>query len=251
MAGAVVGGAAAVVGGAIRDGVLAGAKDLGAEALAFVAELCMIDEPDVSSNPRSDTSSAGRFLGRETIILPQLGWWEWFRREGLKELFDELNPITDGLGTNYELRFLDYSFGEPKLDEDECRAQGLTYSASLRTTVRLTIRQTQETRETEVLLGYVAVPTDHAVFIVNGIERSMGVARLNGVSDDPDDLAVGDLLQAHCRPGMVRMARTIQERMPLYDADTMTAARLIKYRPLAGAVQAFVERLPVVAPVKA
>jgi len=79
----------------------------------------------------------------------------------------------------------------------------------------------------------------------------MGVVRLNGISDDPDDLAVGELLKAHCRPGMVRMARTIQERMPLYDADTMTAARLIKYRPLAGAVQAFVERLPVVAPAKA
>ena len=48
------------------------------------------------------------------LIATQLESFKWFRTEGLRELFDEINPITDYTGKNFELKFLDYEFGQPK-----------------------------------------------------------------------------------------------------------------------------------------
>jgi DNA-directed RNA polymerase subunit beta len=105
------------------------------------------------------------------LIQTQLNSFEWFKREGLKELFDEINPITDYTGKNYELRFLDYSFGDPKFDKEECRARDMTYSAPLRINTRLTIKETGEIKETEVFMGDFAIMTEEGTFIVNGTER--------------------------------------------------------------------------------
>ena len=54
------------------------------------------------------------------LIQTQLDSFEWFKREGLRELFNEINPITDYTGKNYELRFLDYEFGDPKYETKLC-----------------------------------------------------------------------------------------------------------------------------------
>jgi DNA-directed RNA polymerase subunit beta len=105
------------------------------------------------------------------LIQTQLKSFDWFKREGLKELFDEINPITDYTGKNYELRFVDYSFGEPKFDKEECRARDMTYSAPLRINTRLTIKETGEIKETEVFMGDFAIMTEEGTFIVNGTER--------------------------------------------------------------------------------
>jgi len=45
------------------------------------------------------------------LIATQLESFHWFKTEGLRELFDEINPITDYTGKNFELKFLDYEFG--------------------------------------------------------------------------------------------------------------------------------------------
>src|ERR1700716_2441917 len=105
------------------------------------------------------------------LIETQIRSFNWFKREGLKELFEEINPITDYTGKNYELRFLDYSFGEPKFDKEECRARDMTYSAPLRINTRLTIKETGEIKETEVFMGDFAIMTEEGTFIVNGTER--------------------------------------------------------------------------------
>src|SRR5258708_2245199 len=105
------------------------------------------------------------------LIQTQLNSFEWFRGEGLKGVCDEINPITDYTGKNYELRFVDYSFGEPKFDKEECRARDMTYSAPLRINTRLTIKETGEIKETEVFMGDFAIMTEEGTFIVNGTER--------------------------------------------------------------------------------
>jgi DNA-directed RNA polymerase subunit beta len=66
-----------------------------------------------------------------TLIETQINSFEWFRKEGLRELFDEISPITDFTGKNMELRFLDYIFGEPRYDEYECRERDMTFAAPL------------------------------------------------------------------------------------------------------------------------
>src|SRR6202171_911445 len=108
------------------------------------------------------------------LIQTQLDSFRWFCTEGLRELFDEINPITDYTGKNYELRFLDYEFGPPKFDEEECRQRDMTFSAPLRINTRLTIRTGEnagEIKEAEVFMGDFAIMTEEGTFIVNGTER--------------------------------------------------------------------------------
>jgi DNA-directed RNA polymerase subunit beta len=105
------------------------------------------------------------------LIATQIESFEWFRTEGLKELFDEINPITDYTGKNYELRFLDFEWGEPKFSVEECRNRDMTYQAPLRIRTRLTIKETGEIKESEVYMGDFASMTDEGTFIVNGTER--------------------------------------------------------------------------------
>jgi DNA-directed RNA polymerase subunit beta len=105
------------------------------------------------------------------LIATQLESFNWFRTEGLRELFDEINPITDYTGKNFELKFLDYEFGNPKFSVEECRNRDMTYAAPLRIRTRLTIKETGEIKESEVYMGDFAIMTDEGTFIVNGTER--------------------------------------------------------------------------------
>ena len=131
----------------------------------------------VDTASRSSRFSYGQIADRlevGNLIQTQLDSFHWFRREGLRELFDEINPITDYTGKNYELRFLDYEFGEPKFDEEECRQRDMTYSVPLRINTRLHIKtgdNAGEIKEAEVFMGDFPMMTQEGTFIVNGTER--------------------------------------------------------------------------------
>src|SRR5260221_3163297 len=105
------------------------------------------------------------------LIATQVESFKWFKSEGLRELFDEINPITDYTGKNFELKFLDYEFGQPKFSVEECRNRDMTYAAPLRIKTRLTIKETGEIKESEVYMGDFAMMTEEGTFIVNGTER--------------------------------------------------------------------------------
>src|SRR5207248_2351290 len=105
------------------------------------------------------------------LIATQIESFTWFRNEGLRELFDEINPITDYTGKNFELKFLDYEWGVPKSSVEECRNRDMTYQSPLRIKTRLTIKETGEIKESEVYMGDFATMTDQGTFIVNGTER--------------------------------------------------------------------------------
>ncbi|HEX6350978.1 MAG TPA: DNA-directed RNA polymerase subunit beta, partial [Candidatus Dormibacteraeota bacterium] len=105
------------------------------------------------------------------LIATQFESFKWFRNEGLRELFDEINPITDYTGKNFELKFLDYEWGQPKSSVEECRNRDMTYQSPLRIRTRLTIKETGEIKESEVYMGDFATMTDQGTFIVNGTER--------------------------------------------------------------------------------
>ncbi|HLH68665.1 MAG TPA: DNA-directed RNA polymerase subunit beta [Candidatus Dormibacteraeota bacterium] len=110
-------------------------------------------------------------LELKDLIATQLDSFNWFKTEGLRELFDEINPITDYTGKNFELRFLDFEFGPPKFSVEECRNRDQTYAAPLRIRTRLTIKETGEIKESDVYMGDFAMMTDEGTFIVNGTER--------------------------------------------------------------------------------
>ncbi len=105
------------------------------------------------------------------LLEIQKNSYEWFFREGLKDLFDEINPIRDIIGRDFELYFLDYSLDEPKFDENTARFKNLTYEASLKVKSKLVNKKTGEIKEQDVYLGDFPIMTTHGTFIVNGIER--------------------------------------------------------------------------------
>ncbi len=100
----------------------------------------------------------------------QIRSFEWFKKEGLRELFDEISPIVS-FNKNLELHFGDYYFAEPKYPVEECRERDITYSAPLWVKVRLVNKETGEVSEQEVFMGDFPMMTDAATFIINGSER--------------------------------------------------------------------------------
>ena len=104
------------------------------------------------------------------LIEVQLNSFEWFKREGLRDLFKEISPITS-FNKNLELHFGDFRFGDPKHTEDECRERDITYSAPLWVQIRLVNNETGEIAEQEVFMGDFPMMTESATFIINGSER--------------------------------------------------------------------------------
>ena len=113
---------------------------------------------------------------KEVMPLPDLieiqnDSYRWFLEEGLAELFDEINPVTDFIGRDLELYFEDYYLDEPKFSETESREKNITYEAPLRVKTRLVNKKTEQSSNQEVYLGDFPIMTDKGTFIVNGIER--------------------------------------------------------------------------------
>ncbi len=110
-------------------------------------------------------------LALPNLIRVQLDSYNWFLQEGLKELFEEVAPIEDFTGNRMELIFGDYALGEPKYSEHECRNRDMTYSAPLRVTVRLVVKESGEIKEQELFMGDFPLMTQTGTFIINGAER--------------------------------------------------------------------------------
>ncbi len=104
------------------------------------------------------------------LIEVQLKSFEWFRDEGLAELFQEISPIVS-FNKNLELHFLDYRFDEPKYPEKECRERDMTYASPLWVNVRLINKETGEIQEQEVFMGDFPLMTENGTFVINGAER--------------------------------------------------------------------------------
>lgn len=91
-------------------------------------------------------------MGLPRLTEVQLRSFEWFRTEGLRELFEEISPIVS-FNKNLELHLGDFHFGEPKYPEDECRERDITFSAPLWVKVKLINNDTGEISEQEVFMG--------------------------------------------------------------------------------------------------
>jgi len=121
--------------------------------------------------------SKRRFLKDQVLVsLPnlieiQLDSYEWFWEKGLRELFDEINPITDFAGKDIQLSFSDHYLDEPKYDPEESKAKNISYEAPLRAKATLLMKKTGEVKEQEIYLGDFPIMTERGTFIINGVER--------------------------------------------------------------------------------
>jgi DNA-directed RNA polymerase subunit beta len=105
------------------------------------------------------------------LIEMQLQSYEWFKKEGLAELFAEISPIAS-YGGDLEMSFLDYWFDEPKYSEEECRTRDMTLAAPLYVRVQLKNNSAGgEITEQNVYMGDFPLMTDQGTFVINGAER--------------------------------------------------------------------------------
>ena len=97
--------------------------------------------------------------------------YKWFLDTGLREVFRDVDAVTDYSGS-LELSFVDYSMDEkPKYSEEECKARDATYAAPLKVSVRLRNKETEEIKEQEIFMGDFPLMTDGGTFVINGAER--------------------------------------------------------------------------------
>jgi DNA-directed RNA polymerase subunit beta len=116
-------------------------------------------------------SKIDEVLNMPHLIEVQKDSYDWFIKEGLKEVFHDTSDITDFSG-NLILRFIDYSLDEkPRYSIEESRSRDATYAAPLRVRVQLINKETGEVKEQEIFMGDFPLMTPQGTFIINGAER--------------------------------------------------------------------------------
>ena len=133
----------------------------------------MVKPVMLGNNKRMTFSKINEVIEMPNLIEVQKDSYNWFIREGLKEVFKDMSAITDYSG-NLVLSFIDYRIDEkPKYDVAECKARDTTYAAPLRVTARLLNNETGEIKESEVFMGDFPIMTESGTFVINGAERAI------------------------------------------------------------------------------
>ncbi|MFX0548477.1 DNA-directed RNA polymerase subunit beta [Hathewaya histolytica] len=132
----------------------------------------MVHPVQVGKRTRMSFSKVKEVTDMPNLIEVQLNSYKWFLEEGLKEVFDDINPIQDYTG-NLVLEFVDYSLEEEnvKYSVEECKERDSNYAAPLKVRVRLRNNETGEIKEQEVFMGDFPLMTEQGTFIINGAER--------------------------------------------------------------------------------
>ena len=124
-----------------------------------------------NSTSRKFFTDTNRVMPLPDLIETQKKSYDWFFKEGLKELFEEISPIQDFIGRDLELYFGDYFLDEPKFSEVRAKTRNASFEAPLRVQTKLINKRTGVTKEQEIYLGDFPLMTDRGTFIINGIER--------------------------------------------------------------------------------
>ena len=137
------------------------------------------------------------------LIAHQKDSWDDFVKNGLREIFTELNPIDDYTGQKLSLRFKDYYFKEPKESERDAKYNLATYEAPLHVLVELENKQTGVKKEQDIYFGDYPWMTDRATFIINGTERVIvsQLIRSAGVFFTADQIGLKNYYGAKVIPG--------------------------------------------------
>ncbi|MCM1307999.1 MAG: DNA-directed RNA polymerase subunit beta [Butyrivibrio sp.] len=123
-------------------------------------------------NIRMSYSRQKEVLGMPNLIEVQKDSYQWFLKAGLKEVFEDISPITDYSG-HLSLEFVDFVLCEDdvKYSIEECKERDATYAAPLKVKVRLYNKETDEIKEHDIFMGDLPLMTATGTFVINGAER--------------------------------------------------------------------------------
>ena len=111
-------------------------------------------------------------LEMPNLIEVQKDSYQWFLGEGLREVFDDISPITDYSG-QLSLEFVDFELckDDVKYSIEKCKERDATYAAPLKVRVRLYNKEKEEISEHEIFMGDLPLMTETGTFVINGAER--------------------------------------------------------------------------------
>ena len=123
-------------------------------------------------NIRMSYSRQKEVLDMPNLIEVQKNSYKWFLEDGLKEVFEDISPITDYSG-HLSLEFVDFMLCEDdkKYSIEECKERDATYAAPLKVKVRLYNKETDEIKEHDIFMGDLPLMTATGTFVINGAER--------------------------------------------------------------------------------
>ena len=123
-------------------------------------------------NTRMTYARQKEVLEMPNLIEVQKNSYQWFLREGLKEVFDDISPISDYSG-HLSLEFVDFELCEEdvKYSIEKCKERDATYAAPLKVKVRLINKEKDEITEHEIFMGDLPLMTATGTFVINGAER--------------------------------------------------------------------------------
>ena len=112
-------------------------------------------------------------LQMPNLIEVQKDSYNWFLKEGLREAFDDISPITN-FGGDIRMEFVDFKLYEDEAEYsiEECKERDITYEAPLRVKVRLFDENNKnDIKEHEIFMGKFPLMTENGTFVINGAER--------------------------------------------------------------------------------
>ena len=131
----------------------------------------MVTPRKLGKTERMNFSKINEKLEMPNLIGIQKDSYEWFINEGLKDVLEDVSPISDYTG-NLSLSFIDYAVDKtPKYNVEECKERDANYAVSLKVTARLTNNETGEVKQNDIFMGDFPLMTDDGTFIINGAER--------------------------------------------------------------------------------
>ena len=121
---------------------------------------------------RMSYSRQKEVLEMPNLIEVQKDSYKWFLEAGLKEVFEDISPITDYSG-QLSLEFVDFKLCEEnkKYTIGECKERDATYAAPLMVNVRLHNKETDEINQHDIFMGDLPLMTETGTFVINGAER--------------------------------------------------------------------------------
>ena len=122
--------------------------------------------PDVRSYSRIP-----QVLDVPNLIQSQIQSYDWFKNDGLAEVYQEISPIADYTGKKYDLHFQGHYFREPKYSPQDSKEREITFAQPLYVKTRLVMKETGEIKEQEIFMGDIPMMTHNGTFIINGAER--------------------------------------------------------------------------------
>ena len=123
-------------------------------------------------NMRMSYQKQKEVLAMPNLIELQQKSYQWFLKDGIREVFDDISPIENYSGSlSLEFKEFRLCVEDTKYSIEKCKERDATYAAPLKVKVALFNKERGEVSEHEIFMGDLPLMTENGTFVINGAER--------------------------------------------------------------------------------